>query len=77
VFGDVVGISLLAPARLRFRRRRGAKWERFSLIAEPRSAYALQSEARHIWEHSIPAMDGLRYSITFRSLSAPRFRGED
>src|SRR5688572_33320855 len=30
VFGDVIGISLLAPARLRFRRRRGEKWERFS-----------------------------------------------
>ena len=68
VFGDVVGISLLAPARLRFRRRSGSKWERFNLIAEPRSAYALQGEARHQWEHSIPAMEVLRYSITFRTL---------
>lgn len=68
VFGDVVGISLLAPARLRFRRKCGEKWERRSLIAEPRSAYALRGPARHEWEHSIPAMDRLRYSITFRTL---------
>jgi alkylated DNA repair dioxygenase AlkB len=68
VFGDVVGISLLAPARLRFRRSTGEKWERAALIAEPRSAYLLRGPARHEWEHSIPAMDALRYSITFRSL---------
>ena len=68
VFEDVVGISLLAPARLRFRRRRGSKWERFNLIAEPRSAYALQGAARNEWEHSIPPMEALRYSITFRTM---------
>ena len=68
VFGDVVGISLLAPARLRFRRKSGAGWERFNLIAEPRSAYALQGPARHEWEHSIPPMDALRYSITLRTI---------
>jgi alkylated DNA repair dioxygenase AlkB len=68
VFGDVVGISLLSPARIRFRRRRGAKWERFNLIAEPRSAYALQGAARQEWEHSIPPLETLRYSITFRTL---------
>jgi alkylated DNA repair dioxygenase AlkB len=76
VFGDVIGISLLAPARLRFRRRKGEKWERRSLIAEPRSAYALRGEARHEWEHSIPAMEELRYSITFRALrSSPADAG--
>jgi alkylated DNA repair dioxygenase AlkB len=68
VFGDVVGVSLLAPARLRFRRKAGGRWERMTLIAEPRSAYLLQGPARDEWEHSIPAMDRLRYSITFRSL---------
>lgn len=67
VFGDVVGISLLAPARLRFRRKQGAKWERTALIAAPRSAYLLQGPSRTEWEHSIPAMDALRYSITFRN----------
>ena len=68
VFGDVIGISLLAPAPLRFRRRQGAKWERFTLTAEPRSAYLLRGPARDLWEHSIPPMETLRYSITLRTL---------
>jgi alkylated DNA repair dioxygenase AlkB len=70
-FDDVIGISLLAPARLRFRRKEGGKWERAALIAEPRSAYLLRGPARRLWEHSIPPMEALRYSITFRSLSSP------
>ena len=68
VFGDVVGISLLATARLRFRLKTESGWERRSLIAEPRSAYLLRGPARGRWEHSIPPMDALRYSITFRTL---------
>ena len=68
VFGDVVGLSLLAPARLRFRRKAGAKWQRAALIAEPRSAYLLRGAARSEWEHSIAAMEALRYSLTFRTL---------
>jgi alkylated DNA repair dioxygenase AlkB len=68
VFNDVVGISLLASCTLRFRRRSGTKWERAALIAEPRSAYLLQGPARREWEHSIPALSNLRYSITFRNL---------
>jgi alkylated DNA repair dioxygenase AlkB len=73
VFGDVVGISLLAPARLRFRRRAGTKWERLTLEAEPRSAYLLSGPARYEWEHSIPEMEALRYSVTFRTLKeAPK-----
>jgi DNA oxidative demethylase len=69
VFGDVVGISLLAPAPLRFRRRAGSKWERFTLTAEPRSAYLLRGAARHEWEHSIPQLETLRYSVTLRTLA--------
>lgn len=68
VFGDVVGVSLLAPARLRFRRKVGGKWERATLIAEPRSAYLLRGPARTDWEHSIPPLETLRYSVTFRTL---------
>ena len=68
VFEDVVGLSLLAPARLRFRRKAGEKWERKALVAEPRSAYLLRGPAREEWQHSIAAMEALRYSITFRSL---------
>jgi alkylated DNA repair dioxygenase AlkB len=67
-FGDVIGVSLLAPARLRFRRKRDTGWERRNLIAEPRSAYLLRGPARNEWEHSIPPMEVLRYSITFRTL---------
>jgi alkylated DNA repair dioxygenase AlkB len=37
-------------------------------MAEPRSAYLLSGPARLEWEHSIPQMDALRYSITFRNL---------
>jgi alkylated DNA repair dioxygenase AlkB len=70
VFGEVVGISLLAPARLRFRRKSGVKWERAALWAEPRSAYLLTGPARDEWEHSIAPMDRLRYSITFRTMAA-------
>jgi len=68
VFGDVVGVSLLAPARFRFRRKAGAGWERKSLILAPRSTYLLTGPARAEWEHSIPAVEALRYSITFRTL---------
>jgi len=72
VFGDVVGISLLSPSRFRLRRKVGTKWERASLTLEPRSAYLLRGPVRTQWEHSIPAVDALRYSITFRSLAVPR-----
>ncbi|HEY7811245.1 MAG TPA: alpha-ketoglutarate-dependent dioxygenase AlkB [Allosphingosinicella sp.] len=70
VFADVVGLSLLAPARLRFRKPAGEKWERKALVAAPRSAYLLRGPAREEWQHSIAAMEALRYSITFRSLKA-------
>lgn len=68
VFEAVVGISLLAPAPLRFRRKAGSKWERFTLSVEPRSIYALGGPARTEWEHSIPPVAALRYAITFRSM---------
>jgi alkylated DNA repair dioxygenase AlkB len=68
IFKDVIGVSLLSPRRLRFRRRTGATWQRQSLIIEPRSAYLLRGEVREAWEHSIPPVENLRYSVTFRSL---------
>jgi alkylated DNA repair dioxygenase AlkB len=68
VFGDVVGISLLSPCQFRLRRKAGARWERASFTAEPRSAYLLRGPSRTDWEHSIPAVDALRYSITFRTV---------
>lgn len=68
VFGDVVGVSLLSACVFRFRRKQGKGWERASIIAEPRSAYLLRDAARNEWEHSIPAVEHQRYSITFRTL---------
>lgn len=68
VFGDVVGISLLSPCTFRFRKKAGAKWERRSLIAEPRSVYLLRGPSRSEWEHSIPSVDSQRYSLTFRNI---------
>lgn len=72
VFGEVVGLSLLTAAPLRFRRRSGERWERRTLLVEPRSAYHLSGAARTEWEHSIAALDGLRYSLTFRTLAGAR-----
>jgi alkylated DNA repair dioxygenase AlkB len=70
VFGHVVGISLGVPAKMRFRRRTAAGFERASAMLAPRSIYHLTGEARHLWEHSIAELDEPRWSITFRSLSA-------
>jgi alkylated DNA repair dioxygenase AlkB len=71
VFGDVIGISFVSPCRFRLRRRAGARWQRAAVLLEPRSAYLLRGEARTVWEHSIPAGEALRYSVTFRSLKRP------
>lgn len=68
VFDDVVGVSLLSACRFRFRRKVGRDWQRASLTAEPRSVYLLRGPSRTEWEHSIPAVDALRYSVTFRTL---------
>ena len=66
-FDQVIGVSLLAPCLFRLRRKAGLTWERKSFTAQPRSAYLLSGIARHGWEHSIPALKELRYSVTFRS----------
>jgi alkylated DNA repair dioxygenase AlkB len=68
VFGRVVGISLLSPCIFRLRRKVAGKWERASLTLEPGSGYLIAGPAREQWEHSIPPVDALRYSITFREL---------
>lgn len=68
VFGRVVGLSLLSPCTFRLRRKVAGKWERASLTLEPGSGYLIAGPAREQWEHSIPPVDALRYSITFREL---------
>ena len=80
VFEHVFGISLGAPATMRFRRRRRGGFDRAALLLAPRSIYHLTGEARHRWEHSIAPMDEMRWSITFRSLAArerTRWRARD
>jgi alkylated DNA repair dioxygenase AlkB len=67
-FGVVVALSLLAPCRMRFRRKDETGWERRSQILAPRSAYVLDGPGRSEWEHSIPRVEHLRYSLTFRTV---------
>jgi alkylated DNA repair dioxygenase AlkB len=66
-FGEIVGVSLFAEARLRLRRKDGQGWQRLSQVLQPRSAYLLSGAVRRSWEHSIPPQERLRYSITFRT----------
>jgi alkylated DNA repair dioxygenase AlkB len=70
VFDKVVGVSLLAPTVMRFRRRVGERFERISTPLEPRSAYLLDGPARRDWEHSLPEATAHRYSLTFRNMRA-------
>jgi alkylated DNA repair dioxygenase AlkB len=67
-FGDVIGISLLSACRFRLRRPRMDGWERVTVITEPRSIYLLSGPSRHVWEHSIPPVEAMRYSITLRAV---------
>lgn len=67
VFGEVIGVSLMAECTFRFRRKADAGWERASLRLAQRSAYLLSGPARAEWEHSIPGVARLRYSLTFRN----------
>lgn len=70
-FERVYGVSLGAPAVLRFRpyppvqpKPRDIR----RLVAEPRSVYAMVGPARWAWQHSVAPVDALRWSITFRTL---------
>ena len=77
MFGDVAGISLLSPCRMKFRPyvppsrlQRGAPPRRTTHEIElyPRSGYLITGIARSDFEHSIPPVEGTRYSITFRTV---------
>jgi DNA oxidative demethylase len=67
-FDEVIGVSLLTDCRMRFQRGSGVARETCAMSLAPRSAYALTSEARRDWQHSIPPTRALRYSVTFRTL---------
>jgi alkylated DNA repair dioxygenase AlkB len=68
-FDRVFGLSLGSPCKFRFRKAAGDKWQRYTLDAAPRSLYMMTGESRRIWEHSIPAVEAPRYSITFRTMA--------
>jgi len=69
----IAGVSLLSPCTFRLRRKAGDKWDRASIIAAPRSAYLISGPSRSDWQHSIPEVEALRYSVTFRTVpSQPR-----
>ena len=75
----VAGVSLLSSCRMKFRpyvrphaqssggARRIATHE---ITLERRSAYLMTGESRNAYEHHIPAVGTLRYSITFRTVRA-------
>jgi len=80
----VAGVSLMSPCRMKFRpyvspadvapmagRRRAA----YDIVLEPRSAYLLAGAARSHFEHHIPPVPSLRYSVTFRTLRARGGKG--
>ena len=67
-FALIVGISLMSACRFRFRRGPERESERVSITLRPRSGYVLSGLARSEWQHSIPEVNALRYSITFRTL---------
>lgn len=71
----VAGVSLLSACRMKFRRyrspaapnpsRRSATHE---IALNRRSAYLMTQESRTSYEHHIPPVARLRYSVTFRTL---------
>jgi len=74
-FNEVFGLSLGSACKFRFRQRAGKTWERFTLDAEARSLYMMTGASRQVWEHSIPAVEAPRYSITFRTMRNGTDRG--
>src|SRR6516162_5336538 len=71
-FEDVMGVSLLGHARLRFRPWPPASGQRstWKIDLEPRSAYLVRGPARWQWQHAVSPTRELRYSITFRTRNA-------
>lgn len=77
-FGVVAGISLLSECRMRLRPQPTApdsstpttpkRVKPLDQVLAPRSAYVLQGTVRWQWQHHIPPIEHLRYSITYRTL---------
>ena len=73
----VAGASLLSPCRMKLRpyvaprdvpSLAGPRKTTHEIELQPRSAYLITGASRQDYEHSIPPVDALRYSITFRTL---------
>jgi alkylated DNA repair dioxygenase AlkB len=67
----IAGVSLGSAARLRFRPwppRDPKKDDILTLDLAPRSAYRMAQTARWGWQHSVPPVPGLRYSVTMRTV---------
>lgn len=71
------GVSVLSSCTMRLRpylspaeaqRHTARRVTTHEIALPPRSAYIISGEARSRYEHSIPAVAELRYSITFRTL---------
>ncbi|HTV34789.1 MAG TPA: alpha-ketoglutarate-dependent dioxygenase AlkB [Xanthobacteraceae bacterium] len=67
-YDDVIGVSLSSPCTFRMRRKRDAGWERAAIRLDRRSIYLMRGPSRWEWEHSIPPVEELRFSVTFRSM---------
>jgi alkylated DNA repair dioxygenase AlkB len=70
-YEQVAGVSLGSACRMRFRPYpppKGRSRDALELELAPRSAYILRGAVRWHWQHSVPAVKTLRYSITFRTL---------
>lgn len=69
MFGPVVfGFSIATHCVFKLRPKKDPI-RIFRLRIEPRSLYVMKDEVRSEWEHSIPPVKTLRYSITFRTLA--------
>jgi alkylated DNA repair dioxygenase AlkB len=75
-FGVVVGVSLGAACRMKFREydrarsKRPNRSEILSIELQPRSIYLMSGPSRENWQHSIPPVKDLRYSIMMRTVRA-------
>ena len=81
----VAGISIGASCRMRFRpyvaraktpQPAVPRRTTHEIVLMPRSAYLLRGAARQAYEHHIPAVMALRYSVTFRTLRAGKLMRE-
>jgi alkylated DNA repair dioxygenase AlkB len=69
-FECIVGISLGTPARLRLRPYPPDAPKREDIVTlelQPRSIYRLTGAARWAWQHGVPPVETLRWSITLRT----------